>query len=298
MDWDDLKTVLAIHRAGSLSGAARLLGLNHSTVLRRLRSIEARLGAKLFERRREGLLALSAGEEMADVAARFEDEVHGLERRLMCRDVRPSGSVRVTTADTVMSGLLAPALPRFRTAFPEIALEITVSNAFLNLTKRDADVAIRPTLSPPETLIGRRVGPVGFAIFANHLYVETHGDDLDDPAHSWIGLDESFSGTDPARWLTDRLGERPPCLRANTFGSIHAAVASGAGLGLLPCFVGDSDAGLRRVSPTLPDVRSELWILTHRDLKPVARVRAFTEFAARTFAESRALLAGDAPQSL
>ncbi|ONX33914.1 LysR family transcriptional regulator, partial [Burkholderia cenocepacia] len=166
LSWDDLRLVLAVAQAGSLAGAARRLGISHATVFRRLAAIEAELGVKLFERTRAGYAPTPAGEDAAAAAERIQDEVHGVERRVAGRDVRPSGTVRVTTTDTLLSGLLSPVFAAFRHACPEITLEVSVSNAVFDLSKREADVAIRPSSSPPEVLIGRRVGTIAQAVYA------------------------------------------------------------------------------------------------------------------------------------
>ncbi|MGM0559641.1 MAG: LysR family transcriptional regulator, partial [Pseudomonadota bacterium] len=151
--WDDLRVVRAIAEMGSLSGAGRRLGLSHATVFRRLGEIEARLGVRLFERARGGYSPTPAGEDLAATAGRVEAEVLEVERRLAGQDLRPAGSLRVTTTDTLLSGLLSPLFTEFRQAFPEIALEVSLSNNLFNLSRREADVAIRPVQDPPDTLV-------------------------------------------------------------------------------------------------------------------------------------------------
>jgi DNA-binding transcriptional LysR family regulator len=298
MEWDDLRTVLALRRAGSLSGAARALGVSHSTVLRRLQALEAKLGVKLFEKRREGLLPRPAGEEMAALGEAMEEQVLGLERRLMGRDLRPSGSVRITTAEDLLQGLVAPLLPRLRETYPEIDLEIVASNARLNLTKRDADIAVRPTAEPPETLIGRRIGPVRFALYAATAYLDGTGPGrgIEPADHVWCGYDESLSHIGPARWLEAHLEGRPAKFRGSSVLAVTALVRAGAGIGPIPCYVGDQDPDLERLGPPIPVGDSELWVLTHRDLKAVARVRAVSDFLARGLGAKRKLLAGEAPR--
>lgn len=143
--WDDLRTVLAIAQSGSLSGAARALGVSHATVFRRLGAIEERLGARLFERHRIGYTPTTAGEDVAAAAVRIEAEVTGIERRVAGRDLLPSGTVRVTTTDTLLQGLLSPVFADFRRSYPDIHLEVAVSNTLFSLSRREADVAVRPT---------------------------------------------------------------------------------------------------------------------------------------------------------
>src|SRR5579864_5811322 len=150
MSWDDLRLVLAIARRGTLSGAARQLGVTHSTVFRRLEAIERNTGARLFDRFRDGYAPTAAGDAMAAVAARIGEDVLELERRLSGQDLRPSGVVRLTTTDTLALAVAMPHLAAFRAAYPEIRLEIAVTNVVADLRRRDADIALRPTPDPPE----------------------------------------------------------------------------------------------------------------------------------------------------
>lgn len=281
MDWDDLRHVLAVGRGRTLSAAARSLGVNHSTVFRRIRLIEQRLGVRLFERHRDGYTPTPAGEEAVAFAEQMEGGFDALERRLAGRDTRPSGTVRVTTTDTLLTAVLPPILAAFHSAYPEIELEVVAANEFLSLSKRDADVAIRPATNPPETLVGRRVCGVATAIYGSAAYLESAspGDDL--AAHAWVAADDSLAHLPAARWLRKTLPAVRPVLRANTLLGMQAAARAGFGLAALPCFLGDSAPELRRVRPPLEELTGELWLLTHRDLRQVARVRVFLDFMAR-----------------
>jgi DNA-binding transcriptional LysR family regulator len=155
-EWDDLRYVLAVANAGSLAGAARSLGVNHTTVLRCIVAFEKGLGLRLFERLPTGYVLTAGGEELIAEARHIEDRVTNLERKLAGQDLRLSGVIRVTTTDTLMGSILPEILAEFRAAQRGIGIEIAVSNIMVNLTKRDADVAIRLAKDPPETLVGRR----------------------------------------------------------------------------------------------------------------------------------------------
>jgi DNA-binding transcriptional LysR family regulator len=278
MDWDDLRYVLALGHGRTLSAAARALGVNHSTVFRRVRLIEERLGVRLFERHRDGYTPTPAGEEAVALAERLGAEVDSLEQHLAGRDTRPYGTVRVTTTDTLLTGALAPALASFRDAYPEIELEVIAANEFLSLSKRDADVAIRPTRSPPETLVGRRVCRVATALYGSTTYLSGRLPVDDLAAHAWVAPDDSLAHLPSARWLRTTVPGVRPVLRTNTLLGMLVAAQAGVGLAALPCFLGDATAELRRVRPPLDELSSELWLLTHRDLRHVARVRVFLDF--------------------
>jgi DNA-binding transcriptional LysR family regulator len=290
-DWDDLRLVLAVSREGTLSGAARKLGVTHSTVFRRLTAIEEQMGVRLFERFRDGYVPTAAGEMAADSAARLEDETIALERKLSGQDLRPSGTVRIATTDT-LSSMLMRHLPAMRVLHPEIRLEISISNAMANLTRREADIALRPTPHPPEILVGRRVADIAHAIYGSRAYLSRR-EDKDVSAQDWIGLDDALASTVIGRWMHESLRAAHIACRVDTLPALCDAAVAGLGLALLPCYVGDLASGLSRVTTkALAEPRSALWLLTHDDLKRTARIRATLDFVAKALASERTLLEG------
>ncbi|MGE0667577.1 MAG: LysR family transcriptional regulator [Sphingomonadales bacterium] len=294
--WDDLRLVLAVVRGGGLSGAARRLGVNHTTVLRRLDVAEERLGAKLFERTPTGYIATAAGEEMADVAARIEQDVLGLERRLSGRDVGLTGTVRCATVDTIAEYFLPPHLAAFRQAYPGIVVELMVSERIVNLTQRDADVAIRPTGQPPENLVGRRLGTLASAVYGGVGYLDARPDVTDLSDHDWLAFEEGMSGTWISRWIARHYPDARIVMRSNILTVLFAAVKADVGVTVLPCHIAEPEPGLRRLTPLIEDMRTPLWILTHRDTRRSARIRVFMEFMGqRIRAQSGALDCSDAP---
>ena len=295
-EWDDLRYVLAVANAKSLAGAARALGVNHTTVLRRVSAFEKRLGLRLFERLATGYVLTAGGEELIATARHIDDTVTALERTLAGQDLRLSGAVRITTTDTLMGSVLPGILAEFREAYPGIQVEVAVSNLMLNLSKRDADVAIRPAKDPPETLVGRRVAKVAFAIYASRAYIAQHGkiaDKISDlRKQQWIAPDDSLAGTSVAQWMRAELPDVEVSLRADSLVAMRQAAQAGLGLAALPCYLGDTSPDLLCVHPPIAAMETALWILTHDDLRHTARIRAFTEFAANAFARRRPLLEG------
>ncbi|MFK8253548.1 LysR family transcriptional regulator [Ancylobacter terrae] len=291
--WDDFRLVKAIAEAHSLAGAAETLGVNHSTIFRRLGSLEEALGTRLFERARTGYAPTAAGEEMVRVAERMAEEIVTLERRITGQDLRPSGDLRVTTNDTLLMHLLTPLLVDFRKAYPDIRLEIIVSNASLNLSKRDADVAVRATQHPPETLIGRRTASIRWAVYSRPEMV---GPDGYDHARArdfhWVGFADNLANLPPAAWLHDHVGEERIMYRVDTVMGLAEAAQAGAGLALLPCFIGSATPGLVRLTEPEEDINAGLWLLTHPDLRGTARVRAFMEHIGRELAKRRDFIEG------
>src|SRR4051812_24873419 len=197
---DDLRLLRAIGEAGTLTEAARRLSVDHSTAFRRLGAVEQRLGVHLFERARDGYTPTPAGEAAIAAAVRILDELGDLERRLAGADTRPSGIVRVTTADTLLE-LIGPILADLRAAHPGIAIELVASNLFFALTKRDADIAIRPAAAAPENLVGRRIATLATAPYAAPAYMARRTEQTELSAHDWIGFEDSLSHLASARWV-------------------------------------------------------------------------------------------------
>lgn len=290
LDWNDLRYVQAIARAGNIADAAEALRMHQSTVFRRLNAIEKDLGVRLFERFSTGYVATSAGEEFCQTAERIEADILKLDRKINGQDMRPSGVIRVTTNDILLK-LLTPGFAALRQAYPEIELEVMVSAEVFNLAKRDADIAIRMTKQPPELLVGRRVGKIALAVYASKGYLKTHPNLNNLSNHDWIGFDESLVNPD-ASWLKQAFPNIRFCYRINTCTGLLAAVKEHLGLAILPCYAADREPDLVQVHPPIAELQKDLWILTHEDLRYVARVQAFIDFIASALAPQRALLEG------
>lgn len=278
--WDDLRIILAVAEAGSLAGAGRKLALSHATVFRRLGDIERRLGVKLFNRARTGYTPTAAGEEAAEAARRIEGEVQGIERRIAGRDLRPSGTVRVTTTDALLVGLLSPIFAAFRDAYPDISLEVAVSNQLFSLTKREADIAIRPSSAPPEALVGRKLATIAQAVYGrrDRIDLATGGPRLE--TLDWIGADERMAYRDLDAWMA-RNGLDGQCrYRVDSVLGMAAAARAGLGVAVLPCYLGDGDDRLTAITPPVDELATDLWLLTHPDLRRTARIRAVLDFVA------------------
>src|SRR5215213_7959161 len=293
LSWDDFRYVKAIADTRSLGGAAQELAVNHSTVFRRLAQIEKQLGSRLFERSRGGYALTPCGEEMVRLAERMGEDIVTFERQVTGHDLRPSGELRVTTNDTALVHLMTDVFADFRRAYPEIVLDVVVAKQALNLSKRDADVAIRATEHPPETLIGRRVAGIAWAVFAASAKAPANFDpETEDSAVDWIGFGDNLASLKAAKWLKKHAAPDRIVYRINTVLGLAEATAAGIGYGILPCFIGASTPGLTRLTPPLDEVSSAIWLLTHADLRQTARVRAFMDFAGNEIAKRRKLLEG------
>ena len=293
LSWDDFRYVKAIADTRSLAGAAELLGVNHSTVFRRLGQIEQQLGSRLFERGRAGYAPTACGEQMVELAERMGDDIVSFERTVTGQDLRPSGELRVTTSDVLLLHFLGDVLVGFRRAYPEIVLDIVVSNQRLNLSKRDADVAVRATYHNPDPLSGSKIARIAWAVFGPvALATEAFDPELDARRHDWVAFSDPVAIAKATRWLREHAGEKRVVYKINTMVGLAEAAAGGVGLALLPCYVGTAVAGLAQLSPTLPELEGELWFLTHPDLRNTARVRAFLDYCAEAIARRRRLIEG------
>ena len=291
MEWDDYRHFLAIEQAGSVLGAAKRLGVNHTTVLRRIAGLERRLGVRLFERLRTGYTPTAAGEELREVVLRVQQALLDAEHRLSGKDLQLSGAVRIATTDTLSAGLLLPHLRAFRELHPRIQLQVIGSNRFANLTRREADIAIRATNQPPDNMLGRKIGVARSAIYGASSYLDQRGYDPAADRHDWIGLDETLAHLPEYRWLERRVPPERIVLRINNLLHKIAVVKAGHGIAPLLCFLAEREPDLIRLAEPEPLFDTDIWLLSHPDLRQVARVRAFLEFIAQC-AKTDTLLQG------
>ncbi|KXF74777.1 LysR family transcriptional regulator [Paramesorhizobium deserti] len=290
IDWDDVRYFLAAARGGSVRAAAKRLGVNHATVLRRIAQLEERLGAQMFEKLPAGYRLTPAGEEVLDLAEQMEASSHQLETRVFGRDQSVRGLLRVTLPPPLAAHLLIPDLADFVRLHPDIELEILSSGELANLTNREADVAIRVVYNRetlPLNLYGLK-GPDlfgGFYISGNRLAEWRAGG----PDPKWIAV----SGHGVPDWT--REGEARTAgthFRTMDFETQVAAVRQGIGITALPCFVGDADPRLERVPSTGLHLYGPVWLLTQGETRKTKRVRLFTEYVSRRLAAYAPLLAG------
>ncbi len=284
LSWDDFRLIRAVAEAGTLPAAAERLGTAHSTVFRRLKGIEAALGCALFERNKARLEPTQAGAEIAALAARLGEEVDAVALRLAGREPLPSGEVRVTTNDSLLVHLLTPIFASFLAACPSVRLDIVLGNPALNLSKRDADVAIRATDNPPPNLVGRKAARIAWALYGP-------AEDAPGPRR-WVALGEAMSPMKVVRHVLNEAGPEGVGYRVNSVLGMAEALEAGLGVGYLPCFVADARPALRRLDA--PDERfaTDLWLLTHADLRQVPRVRALMDHLAEEIARARPLIEG------
>jgi DNA-binding transcriptional LysR family regulator len=291
MDWDDLRYVLAIRREKTLSGAAATLGVTRTTVGRRLKEAEERLGVRLFDRSDDGFTATAAGEELADTATQLEEQIHVAEGRLRGRDAELRGRLRVSTVDFVFAGF-SHVFTAFAQRYPGIDMTVGVTNEQVSLLRRDADVALRIGNNPAERLVGRRVGRLQFEAYAARSLAKRLGPGASLGDFPWLHHDERSDG----RWLDNWLSKNAPgakvALRSDDYAVRRRALSAGVGAHFLPCFDGDADRALVRIGARLSEEARDLWVLTLPELRNNSRIRAFMDHVHEGFKPHQQALEG------
>lgn len=291
LDWGQLRIFLAVHRGRSVRAAADLLRISHSTVSRRLAELESDLGARLFDRGPDGFVLTDVGRAALPSAERAETEILRLQREVFGQDTRLSGTVRVTMSPIFAQRLIIPHLAEFAALYPDIRLEIVSTYALSDLSRRDADIAIRFQEKPDPYLFGRRLPRFADAVYATPEYIAAHRFEGEAPTASWIGWGD---GEDMPKWVGNT--PFPKCSVwhdcPDPLAQVEAAKA-GLGMAILPCFVGDHEPGLERVLGKPPYQDRQGWVLTHPKLKETERVRLCVRFISEAVEQHSRLVAGD-----
>jgi DNA-binding transcriptional LysR family regulator len=276
INWDNLRYVLMVANKGSIAAAARELEVNRSTVLRRINLFQENLNCRIFERGETGYVLTLEAEKMISAAREVEDTLFTMQRQIAGHELKLEGVLRVTTTDSFMLSVLGPHLATFRQIHPHIVVDLLVTNSILDLNRRDADVAIRPTRHPDSSLVSRRLCDVEFGVYASASYLESY-----QPSNiidgRWIGFIDSLRATPIGNWFVETIAVSNICVRCDSFVAVRVVAESGIGLALLPTFLGDASEKLTRIGFSTEELTTGLWILTHPDLVRSARVHAFID---------------------
>ena len=292
LDWSDLRYALAVGNTGALAGAARQLGVNHTTVLRRLDALEARLGARLFERARTGYVPTEAGALVLAQARMMADQAEEIERRVAGRDRELTGLLRVTTGFVVMEHLLPQPLAAFARTHPGIEVEV-VENAFMldlsrrhadessSWSRREADVALRLSPQVAEHLVGRPLGDTHCRVYARRGAPGLPQTVQPLPAllrdAPWVAFERDSQTRVYDHWMRRHLAQSQVRMRVDIFNAAAAMLNTGLAVGILPTFMAPRHPDLIPVSEVIPELSVPVWMLTHPDLRQTARVRAFMQ---------------------
>jgi DNA-binding transcriptional LysR family regulator len=293
VDWGDVRFFLAAARCGSLGAAARELGVEHTTVSRRLAALEESLGAKLFARTPDGLALTPAGAEVLPLAENIEQAAQAIERSASARDARVAGTVRVTTSES-FTAFLVKHLAELRARHPGLLIEVRSGNQSLDLTRGEADLAVRLAKTTQRDLVVRKLLDMGWSLYAAAGYLKERGSPAntnDLRGHDVVSYDDVMSGVPGAQWLAAHTGGANVVLRGNSLPSVLSAVIAGLGISVVPCFLAEVEPTLRRLTPDVLGTR-ELTLVVHPDMAKVARVRAVMDFVIEVTARERSRLTG------
>jgi DNA-binding transcriptional LysR family regulator len=287
-EWDDLRYFLAVQRARSHAGAARLLRVAPTTIGRRIASLEAAVGARLFARTPDGLVETAVAKSLLARAERMESEVFEAERELAGADARPTGTVSVTCGDGFAAYVLAPALPAFLAAYPGLSVEVRAAARVLDITRGEADVALRNFRPRERSLVTRRLGIERQGLYAAPSYLARRGkprSPRDLSAHDLVLFDRELDRMRTQAWLRQTAGSARIAVRASTTTALQAACAAGVGIALLTSAFVRGDPHFEQVLPSLEPPPLELWAVTHADLRSSARVVAMLRWVEKLVME-------------
>ena len=292
LEWSDLSVILAVCRAGSLSGAARILGHNHSTVFRKINAIEEKTKVRFFERLPDGYAMTDAGRTAMRFAERIEGEFHALGREVLGQDMRLQGKIRVTAPEGFGLRVGPQLFAEFVRQNPDVVIDFLGLGAAVDLNRREADVAIRATSKPPDTSLGRRVCNFRFAVYATPEYARQHKGTpiaeqrccLIQGTHEWLV---------PLVWKKPAQGEAQIIYSSPSAFAVLNAAAESMGCTFMPCYLGDSDDRLVRLCDPIEPLTLELWLLTHPDLRHTARVKAMMSFLHEALSKNEDLFMGN-----
>jgi DNA-binding transcriptional LysR family regulator len=274
----DLETILALTRTGKLADAGERLQIDASTVFRALQKIEKGLGQQLFERSRTGYKPLELAQELATRAENMEFELESARSVAQIDPEKVAGSVRITSTDTVLHGLIGPLLQRLKVLHPLLSFDLHTGNELASLTKRDADIAVRATKKPPQHLIGKHLGPIKVALYASKKSRIRKADSAAISKSVWIAPDEALPDHPSVIWRKKHFPKLSPTYRVSSILSVAELVAQGLGIGVLPVFLANTRNDLKLLSETIEESQTELWLLTHTDARHLRRVSAVYSF--------------------
>ena len=278
----DLQVTLALVRGGTLAAAGERLGIDASTVFRALQRIERGLGRTLFERTRSGYLSTELSTELAEHAERMEVSLEAARSSLEAAPAQVSGTVRITTTDTMLHGLVAPALRSLRTVHPLLSYELHTGNELASLTRRDADIAVRATKRPPQHLVGKHIGPIRVALYAAKRGSARKFADVEAGKADWIAPDDALPEHPSVVWRKRHFPKAAPRYRVNSILSVLELVVLGLGVGIVPLFLADGRNDVVRLGEPLDECETELWLLTHPESRHLRRVGAVYSHLAET----------------
>ncbi len=292
-DWDNLRAFLALAEEGSLTAAAKRLRVSHPTVSRRIKVLEEELGARLFDRLPDRFQPTETALELLHDVKEMERASQSIDRRSAGLAGQHLGSVRISVDET-MADFLVRHLLALRENHRCIEFEITVTHISANLSRREADLLIRSRVPNLASIVGRKLATFAFAVYGTRRFAQRSDGSAESlKALPWVGFDEEHTYMPGHAWQTALLGERRPEVRTSDGIVLANAIRGGNGIGVLPCFLGDGDPALVRLTPIIEEASTEQWLLVHQDLRQVPRIRIVMDALTLLFQSSRAQCEGE-----
>jgi DNA-binding transcriptional LysR family regulator len=286
--WDDLQYVLTVANEGSLSAAARSLGVNHSTVLRRVDAFEYRHKLRIFHKLPTGYKLTVEGQKLLESALAIESTVKALEHKIFGQEMKLEGTLRLTTTDALSRLILGPHLADFHRLYPKIKLELSLTSRRLDISHLDADVAIRPASELPASLVGVKLSNMAFGVYGAPQYINGLQSKHPLESASWLMMHHSRASLQ----ISEQIYDEKIVMKADSFEPLVIAAENQMGLACLPCFIGDGSRDLQKVNIEMKHDNTDLWMMTHKDLEGTARVKVFFDFMRKAITSDHNRLAG------
>ena len=281
INWDDYQYFLKVALLGSLKGAAEALGVNHSTVFRRINALEDKIDVRLFERLKTGYVLTQAGEEIIEQVQRIEEQMLEIDLKLLGKDIRLSGTIKISTTDTLGYYWLPPYVRQFKDEYPNIVIDVDIKTRFTNLSRREADILIPTVNEQPDYMVGRKLAPIIVGLYASKEYVDRYGKPQkvgDLSSHRMLFPNEALAGLPLIKWLRKYVPSKAIIASSDKLTGLYKIAQQGLGIAPLPHYVGDADPDLVKVLDVPRRFHRNIWILTHPDLRHTARISAFMKF--------------------
>jgi len=286
LDWEEVKSFAVVADAGSVRRAARALGVHHSTVSRRIDNLEYALGTKLFDRQPEGFVLNAAGEEFVVAVRDCGIRLNSAERSISGQDGDMSGVVTVTMAEPIAVHTFGPRLSEFTDMYPGIEVRMIATTNILDVSRREADIAIRIDNNPPQSLVGKRIVTYNQTVYATQEYLDSQDFENDSESARWVAWDAE-DGKFP-EWTKETEFSKVPMWGSFPGAAMQLSAAKGGlGLAMIPCFIGDREPQLVRATKRRPIKARDIWLLTHSDLRRTARIKAFMTFAEKVLSDAK-----------
>lgn len=299
LDWDGLRFVLAVARSGSALRAAKTLGVNQTTVTRRITQLECEIGQSLFESRQSGQLLTPLGQIVVAAAERVEAEMLALQSTIDARHRQLSGSVRFTSSEGYANYVVAPFLRGFRQQFPGVTVELITSDRRLDVARGEADVALRASSRPEGGgIVAQRLPDAGWAAYCARAYAEERGKPSHEngfDGHAILLVEGQIAQLPSFVWLVNAAVKASGVTRSNSITNLISAAKAGLGITMFPCFIGDAEPELVRCMAPLPELDGEVWLIVREDIKQTPHVRAFVDSFSAHMIAHRALHTGREP---